>query len=170
MRSTPADCSNRHPLRRSGVISGTQALVSRAVQSLTHPGPDLHHSVRKGGSRQDRREPHHRDLRRAGARRSLQRRCKWSSESPRASVEVIDLRSLSPYDWEAIRHSVEKTNRVMIVHGIVCHGAWRGDLPPASRTSCSPRSTRPLDALPRSIPGSAIIRSSNPRFCRKWRR
>jgi 2-oxoisovalerate dehydrogenase E1 component len=32
------------------------------------------------------------------------------------SVEVIDLRSLSPYDWESIRTSVEKTNRVMIVH------------------------------------------------------
>lgn len=32
------------------------------------------------------------------------------------SVEVIDLRSLSPYDWEAIRASVEKTNRVMIAH------------------------------------------------------
>ena len=33
-----------------------------------------------------------------------------------ASVEVIDLRSLSPYDWEAIRTSVEKTSRVMVVH------------------------------------------------------
>ncbi len=32
------------------------------------------------------------------------------------SVEVIDLRSLSPYDWDAIRASVEKTARVLIVH------------------------------------------------------
>jgi len=32
------------------------------------------------------------------------------------TVEVIDLRSLSPYDWPAIRASVEKTNRVMIAH------------------------------------------------------
>ncbi|MCW5979274.1 MAG: dehydrogenase E1 component subunit alpha/beta [Bryobacteraceae bacterium] len=32
------------------------------------------------------------------------------------TVEIIDLRSLSPYDWEAIRESVEKTNRVMVVH------------------------------------------------------
>src|SRR5258708_3594986 len=30
--------------------------------------------------------------------------------------EVIDLRTLSPYDWEAIRASVEKTNRVMVAH------------------------------------------------------
>lgn len=32
------------------------------------------------------------------------------------SVEVIDLRSLSPYDWEAIRTSVMKTSRVLIAH------------------------------------------------------
>src|SRR5579871_4825505 len=32
------------------------------------------------------------------------------------TVEVIDLRSLSPYDWEGIRASVEKTSRVMVVH------------------------------------------------------
>jgi 2-oxoisovalerate dehydrogenase E1 component len=35
---------------------------------------------------------------------------------PGASIEVIDLRTLSPYDWEAIRASVEKTNRVIIAH------------------------------------------------------
>jgi 2-oxoisovalerate dehydrogenase E1 component len=35
---------------------------------------------------------------------------------PDRTVEVIDLRSLSPYDWETIRTSVEKTNRVMVVH------------------------------------------------------
>ena len=36
--------------------------------------------------------------------------------SPEASVEVIDLRTLAPYDWAAIRTSVEKTNRVLIAH------------------------------------------------------
>jgi 2-oxoisovalerate dehydrogenase E1 component len=35
---------------------------------------------------------------------------------PDSTVEVIDLRSLSPYDWEAIRTSVEKTSRVMVAH------------------------------------------------------
>lgn len=32
------------------------------------------------------------------------------------SVELIDLRSLSPYDWEAIAESVRKTNRVIVAH------------------------------------------------------
>jgi 2-oxoisovalerate dehydrogenase E1 component len=31
-------------------------------------------------------------------------------------VEVIDLRSLSPYDWEAIAESVRKTSKVMVAH------------------------------------------------------
>jgi len=34
----------------------------------------------------------------------------------RLSLEVIDLRSLAPYDWEAVRRSVEKTNRVLVAH------------------------------------------------------
>ena len=33
-----------------------------------------------------------------------------------SSIEVIDLRTLAPYDWEAIKTSVEKTSRVMIAH------------------------------------------------------
>jgi len=32
------------------------------------------------------------------------------------SVEVIDLRSLSPYDWGAIETSVKKTHRVLVAH------------------------------------------------------
>ncbi len=35
---------------------------------------------------------------------------------PDHTVEIIDLRSLSPYDWEAIRTSVEKTARVLVVY------------------------------------------------------
>jgi 2-oxoisovalerate dehydrogenase E1 component len=32
------------------------------------------------------------------------------------SAEVIDLRSLSPYDWETIRGSVEKTGKALVVY------------------------------------------------------
>src|SRR5207302_3880726 len=35
---------------------------------------------------------------------------------PGRTVEVIDLRSLNPYDWNAIKTSVEKTNRVIVAH------------------------------------------------------
>jgi len=32
------------------------------------------------------------------------------------SVELLDLRSLSPYDWEAIAVSVRKTSKVIVAH------------------------------------------------------
>lgn len=35
---------------------------------------------------------------------------------PGRTVEVIDLRSLSPYDWEAIAASVRKTSRVLVAY------------------------------------------------------
>jgi len=48
--------------------------------------------------------------------KSLQAAVQIEQRDPDRTVEVIDLRCLSPYDWGAIRASVEKTSRVMIVH------------------------------------------------------
>jgi 2-oxoisovalerate dehydrogenase E1 component len=38
------------------------------------------------------------------------------AEQEGTSVEIIDLRSLVPYDWEAIVETVKKTNRVIVAH------------------------------------------------------
>jgi 2-oxoisovalerate dehydrogenase E1 component len=38
------------------------------------------------------------------------------AEQQGTSAEVIDLRTLAPYDWEAIKRSVCKTNRLLVVH------------------------------------------------------
>jgi 2-oxoisovalerate dehydrogenase E1 component len=38
------------------------------------------------------------------------------AEETGKSVEILDLRSLSPYDWEAITRSVKKTNRALVVY------------------------------------------------------
>jgi 2-oxoisovalerate dehydrogenase E1 component len=38
------------------------------------------------------------------------------SKQPNMSVEVIDLRSLAPYDWDTIAGSVKKTSRVIIAY------------------------------------------------------
>ncbi len=48
--------------------------------------------------------------------KSLQAATQIEQRSAGATIEILDLRTLSPYDWESIRASVEKTNRVMIAH------------------------------------------------------
>jgi 2-oxoisovalerate dehydrogenase E1 component len=44
------------------------------------------------------------------------------------SVEVLDLRSLVPLDWDAIAASVRKTSRVLVVHEDKVHGGFGGEI------------------------------------------
>jgi 2-oxoisovalerate dehydrogenase E1 component len=48
--------------------------------------------------------------------RALAAATQAESRMPGLTIEVIDLRTLAPYDWEAIRRSVEKTNRLLVAH------------------------------------------------------
>jgi 2-oxoisovalerate dehydrogenase E1 component len=48
--------------------------------------------------------------------KSLQAAIQIERKNPDYSIEIIDLRSLAPYDWAAIQTSVTKTSRVMVVH------------------------------------------------------
>ncbi len=43
-------------------------------------------------------------------------------------LEIIDLRSLSPYDWEAIATTVRKTNRVMVAYEDVKTGGFGAEI------------------------------------------
>jgi len=48
--------------------------------------------------------------------KTLQAVTQIEQRKPGISIEIIDLRTLAPYDWATIRASVEKTNRVIIAH------------------------------------------------------
>ncbi|HEX4167710.1 MAG TPA: dehydrogenase E1 component subunit alpha/beta [Bryobacteraceae bacterium] len=48
--------------------------------------------------------------------KSLQAALQLEAKRPNCSIEVIDLRTLAPYDWAAISESVKKTSRVLIAH------------------------------------------------------
>jgi 2-oxoisovalerate dehydrogenase E1 component len=43
-------------------------------------------------------------------------------------VEIIDLRTLSPYDWEAIATSVRKTSRVIVAHEDMLSWGYGGEI------------------------------------------
>ena len=44
------------------------------------------------------------------------------------SVEVLDLRSLVPLDFDAVASSVQKTNRVLVAHEDKVHGGFGGEI------------------------------------------
>lgn len=48
--------------------------------------------------------------------KALQAATQIEQRRPDLSVEILDLRTLAPYDWAAIQASVQKTHRVMIAH------------------------------------------------------
>jgi len=48
--------------------------------------------------------------------KALQAASVIESKNPDWTIEILDLRTLAPYDWEAIRLSVEKTARVIVAH------------------------------------------------------
>jgi pyruvate/2-oxoglutarate/acetoin dehydrogenase E1 component len=49
-------------------------------------------------------------------------------EAEGVSVEVVDLRTLVPFDREAIRKTVEKTARVLVLHEDVLTAGFGGEI------------------------------------------
>jgi len=63
------------------------------------------------------------------------------------SAEVIDLRSLSPLDTEAIARSVKKTHRVLIAHEDKVFGGFGGELAAICASECFPWLDAPVERV-----------------------
>ncbi len=63
------------------------------------------------------------------------------------NVEVIDLRSLVPLDFEAIAASVKKTSRVLVVHEDKVHGGFGGELVARIASELFPHLDAPVDRV-----------------------
>jgi acetoin:2,6-dichlorophenolindophenol oxidoreductase subunit beta len=51
-------------------------------------------------------------------------------------AEVIDVRTLVPFDWQSLFHSVEKTGRLVIVEEDNLSGGWGAEVAPRAADSC----------------------------------
>ncbi|MGH9866801.1 MAG: alpha-ketoacid dehydrogenase subunit alpha/beta [Candidatus Polarisedimenticolia bacterium] len=81
-----------------GIYPGPDHMIPFGKAAVVRPGDDM--TLITYGALVER-------SRRAAAR---------AEEEHGLSVEVIDLRSLAPYDWEAIASSVARTSRALVVH------------------------------------------------------
>lgn len=52
----------------------------------------------------------------------------WAEAHPQHSVEITDLRTLQPLDWESIEKTVRKTGRVLVLHEDVLFGGIGADI------------------------------------------
>ncbi len=80
-----------------------------------YPGPEFCIPVRQSQDRPPGQRPHRSSPTARSSRVHLQAAQKLHRETG-IDAEIIDLRSLSPYDWEAIAESVRKTYRVIVAH------------------------------------------------------
>jgi 2-oxoisovalerate dehydrogenase E1 component len=80
-----------------------------------HPGPDF--TIPFGKARVVK-PGHHLTIVTYGmtVQKSLLASSFIENKHPEKSIEILDLRTLAPYDWEAIAASVKKTSRVLVVH------------------------------------------------------
>ena len=102
------------PLRRSGALPRAQAPLPPDLQQGRVSGRRLHDSVRQGRRRAAKATT---SWSSRGAR-SCSARCSRRSRPRRTASAsmVIDLRTIMPFDWDAIAARSATTNRVVIAH------------------------------------------------------
>jgi pyruvate dehydrogenase E1 component beta subunit len=67
-------------------------------------------------------------------------------------LEVIDLRSLSPVDWDTVEASVRRTGRLVVVHEAARHGGFGAEIAATLTERCFPF----LEAAPVRVTGHDI--------------
>src|SRR5699024_8459212 len=75
-----------------------------------------------------------------------------AAEAQGVSVEVIDLRSLSPIDFETVEASVVKTGRLVVVHEAPVFGGLGGEIVARMTRRCFDL----LEAPPERVGGAHI--------------
>ncbi len=110
----PACCARRSAATIRCMFLEHKHLYRQTYNKGEYPGKELHGAVRQGGRPPRRRRRARRHLGRARPARAASPRTRPRSRA--CSVAVLDLRTIVPYDWEAIAAHVKRTNRVIVAH------------------------------------------------------
>ena len=84
----------------------------------------------------------------------------YAAEHPEISIDIIDLRSLAPLDYDAIRNSVHRTGRVIILHEDTLTSGIGGELAAWIAEHCFERLDAPVmrcASLDTPIPFNTIL-------------
>jgi 2-oxoisovalerate dehydrogenase E1 component len=74
-------------------------------------------------------------------------RCRLASEQARSSIEIIDLRTIIPWDREAVLSSVRKTGRCLIVHEDTFTAGFGGEVAATVARECFFNLDAPVERL-----------------------
>ena len=164
-RERPA--ANRDPLRRPRALPRAQAPLPADPQQGAYPGPDYTIPFGKAAVRREGRDV---TVVTFGAlvHRSLVAAKQLALEGVEA--EVLDLRTLSPYDWDAVSASVRKTGRVVVAHEDSLSWGYGAEIAARVAGSSSSTSTPRSAAWARSTPSWATTRPWRTPSCPRSRR
>ncbi len=82
-------------------------------------------------------------------------------------VEVIDLRTISPWDRDIVGESVKRTRRLVVVHEDVLTAGFGGEVAAWAAEALWDDLEAPIRTWPRSTPMSPTSRRSSRRSCRR---